>query len=116
MSYGNVENSSNRFITTALPLGAITTGGCIAARALVKENRADTFEKTAKQCAKAFTKENRETFMTFAKDILKKEKWAEYIGKISDKRLFAILAVGGAIGNAILFDGFAKLVNSYRDR
>ncbi len=116
MSYGNVDNSSNRFITTALPLGAVTTAGCVAARALVNENRADTFEKTAKQCAKAFTKENRQTIMTFVKDILKKDKWAEQIAKVSDKRMFAILAAGGAIINALAFDGFARLVNSYRDR
>lgn len=104
-------NNRSQFLSTAVPLGIVATGAEIATRALSKENRADTFVNTAKKCAKEFTQEGRKDLQW----VLKKVKWdkaAEYIEKLSTKKMFAGVAGLAILGNAIVINLIGKCFNN----
>jgi len=110
--YGNYEYNNNRsqFLSTAVPLGIVATGAEIASRAIPKENRADTFVNTAKKCAKEFTAEGRKDLQW----VLKKVKWdkaAEYVEKLSTKKMFAGVAGLAILANATIINFIGKCFN-----
>ena len=113
MSYPVNSDYGNRsqFFSKAVPLGVATTGAGIAYYALNKANRADTYVNTAKNCAKEFTKDGRKT----VQELLKKVKWdsaAEYVGKLSNKKMFAGVAGAAVLVSATIFNTIGKIFNN----
>lgn len=93
----NQQNNSDFFYKRALPFGVLISAGTVALRAYPKENRCDTFVKTAKNAAKIYTKENKATISSFFKDFLKLEKAGNWISKVGNKKMFAFLFISGAL-------------------
>ena len=106
--YGN----RNRFLTAAVPIGAALTASDIAWYALEKENRADTFVNTAKKCSKAFTKDTKKG-VSWILNKCKWEKGAEFINKLSNKKMFAGALGAGILINAAFLHAISKLFDRH---
>ncbi len=107
----NQQNNSDFFYKRALPFGVLISAGSVALRAYPKENRCDTFVKTAKNAAKIYTRENKATISSFFKDFLKFEKAGNWINKIGNKKMFALLFISGAIAEAVFINALHSLFN-----
>ncbi len=97
VSNGSAKKTS---LKNYLPFGVGISAASIASRALLKENRADTFVNTAKNCAKKYTASNKKDIVTFIGDFLKMPDIAKWIDKIGNKKMFAMLFTAGAVTNA----------------
>ncbi len=91
----------NRFLRD-LTIGTAATSTYIACRAFKKENRGDTFVKTAKKCLKSYTSYNRGNYSELAK-ILKLNKLSNWINNIGNKKLCVALFAGGAVFEGLFF-------------
>lgn len=109
MTYVDPNRNNGTFLTVAVPLGVTATAASIATRALVKENRADTFVNSAKKCAKVYTAENRLALQNFCKNVLKWDRAAEYLGKLSNKKMFGGLVGASVLGASIAFQAIGSL-------
>lgn len=105
------NNNSDFFYKRALPFGVLISASSVALRAYPKENRCDTFVKTAKNVAKIYTKENKATISSFFKDFFGAKNFGNWVEKVGNKKMFAFLFISGALVEAGFINALYKLFN-----
>lgn len=85
-----------------MAIGSVVTTLYVASRAFYKENRSDEFVKTAKNCLKAYTKDNRSNYADLAK-ILKMDKFAKWINNVGSKKLCGAFLAGSVLVDGLFF-------------
>ena len=105
-----VNSDRNTFLTKAVPMGVAIVAADIAWYAVDKENRADTFVKTAKKCAKVFAEDGRKN-INWVLNKLKWDKGAEYISKLSNRKMFAGAFGAAVMINAVVISAIGKLLS-----
>lgn len=101
------EPARESHFVSNMALGGLTTAGWIAAEALKKSNRGDTFVNTSKNCIKSFAVENRDGAVKLAQK-LKLNKAADWVSKLSNKKL----AIGNAAIYTLIFGGLIGCVRN----
>ena len=112
MQYYNSKNSFTKDIRNYIPIGLAVCGTTVGYRAIYRKNRGDTFIKTAKNCAREYTIENKKHISTFLTEFLNNKKLTEKLNKLSNKKMFALLVTAktllSATGVAICRNLFRK--------
>ena len=96
----------------SLAAGAVCwTVGDMALELLDEKNRADSFTKTVKNCAKSHTIGMKDLLGKGVKFFTKKENWQTKINNISNKKFFAGLVATELIANYFLVKGWKKFTS-----
>lgn len=103
-SENSLEKDLRKNTYIAIATAPLLTLGDIALGALEKNNRKDTFVKTAKACAKDFSKDRKNVVAGFCKYVLRNEKLAKKVFDIknSNKKMFAAFLAAETLGCFIL--------------
>lgn len=104
----NVQENNQSHIVRNLALGTLISGGSVAYRAFKKENRADSFVNTSKKCLNAYTNSNKD-MTVYCLNKVKLNKAADWMNKVSNKKLCAAFLAGGILLNSWLAGGIVDL-------
>ena len=93
-------NRKRNYYNYAIPLGFALSADCILLRALKKSNRADSFVKTIKNCARDYTVGNKKDLSLFL------GKW---VNNVSNKTMLPLIFLAGGLTNGLFINWLIKL-------
>lgn len=101
-TYNNSQRSFSSNCVNYLPAGIVATTACVGIRAFIGNNRSDTFVKTIKNCAKAYTHENKQNLGDFF-EFINMKKFGDKIKNVGNKKMFAFIFAADTLFTAITF-------------